>query len=204
MGLGVHFQPVGGGHGVQGHQSLTAHLAVPDSDRDSVFDTAVPHEWIKRSIETSGAARRIVILDCCYSARAFGVQSESVAALAEIDGTYLMAAAAETAVALSPPGEPHTAFTGELLELLRSGVASPNEFLDLDAVFDQLARRLQAKRRPRPQSLWRNSLGSWPFARNNTPTSLRRKATLRSRTSPAPWTHPVPCRCRCWRRRSAG
>jgi hypothetical protein len=155
------------GHGLIDPGTGLLHLAVPDSDRDSVFDTAVPYEWIKRSIETSGAARRIVILDCCYSARAFGVQSESVAALAEIDGTYLMAAAAETAVALSPPGEPHTAFTGELLELLRGGVASPNEFLDLDAVFDHLARRLQAKGRPRPQSLCRNSLGSWPFARNN-------------------------------------
>ncbi|WND40001.1 hypothetical protein RI578_39620 [Streptomyces sp. BB1-1-1] len=123
----------------------------------------MPYEWFKRSIETSGATRRIVILDCCYSARAFGVQSESVAALAEIDGTILMAAAAETAVALSPPGEPHTAFTGELLELLRGGVASPNEFLDLDAVFDQLTRRLQTKGRPRPQILRRST---WPFARD--------------------------------------
>ncbi|MFD4830100.1 LysM peptidoglycan-binding domain-containing protein [Streptomyces uncialis] len=155
------------GHGLIDPGTGLLHLAVPDSDRDSVFDTAVPYEWIKRSIATSRAARRIVILDCCYSARAFGVQSESVAALAEIDGTYLMAAAAETAVALSPPDEPYTAFTGELLGLLREGVASPSRVLDLDAVFDQLARRLQARGRPRPQSLCRNSLGSWPFARNN-------------------------------------
>ncbi|UUU18961.1 caspase, EACC1-associated type [Streptomyces sp. DSM 40750] len=155
------------GHGLIDPGTGLLHLAVPDSDRDSVFDTAVPYEWIKRSIETSPAARRIVILDCCYSARAFGVQSESVAALAEIDGTYLIAAAAETAVALSPPGEPYTAFTAEFLDLLRSGVSSPAEFLDLDTVFDQLTRRLQAKDRPRPQSLCRNSLGSWPFARNN-------------------------------------
>ncbi|MCX4878141.1 caspase family protein [Streptomyces sp. NBC_00847] len=155
------------GHGLIDPGTGQLHLAVPDSDRYSVFDTAVPYEWIKRSVATSGATRRIVILDCCYSARAFGVQSESVAALAEIDGTYLMAAAAETAVALSPPGEPYTAFTGELLDLLQGGVASPSQFLDLDAVFDQLTRRLQAKGRPRPQSLCRNSLGSWPFARNN-------------------------------------
>ncbi|MFF5924409.1 LysM peptidoglycan-binding domain-containing protein [Streptomyces flavochromogenes] len=155
------------GHGLIDPGTGLLHLAVPDSDRDSVFDTTVPYDWIKRSIATSRAARRIVILDCCYSARAFGVQSESVAALAEIDGTYLMAAAAETAVALSPPDEPYTAFTGELLDLLRDGVASRSRFLDLDTVFDQLARRLQAKDRPRPQSLCRNSLGSWPFARNN-------------------------------------
>ncbi|OXY91643.1 LysM peptidoglycan-binding domain-containing protein [Streptomyces sp. 2R] len=155
------------GHGLIDPGTGLLYLAVPDSDRDSVFDSAVPYEWIKRSVATSRAARRIVILDCCYSARAFGVQSESVAALAEIDGTYLMAAAAETAVALSPPEEPYTAFTGELLDLLRDGVVSPNEFLDLDTVFDELTRRLQAKSRPRPQSLCRNSLGSWPFARNN-------------------------------------
>ncbi|GAA2263534.1 hypothetical protein GCM10010415_28810 [Streptomyces atrovirens] len=155
------------GHGLIDSGTGQLHLAVPDSDRHSVFDTAVPYEWIKRSVETSRAARRIVLLDCCYSARAFGVQSESVAALAEIDGTYLMAAAAETAVALSPPGEPYTAFTAELIDLLRCGVPSGPELLDLDTVFDQLMRRLQVKSRPRPQSLCRNSLGSWPFARNN-------------------------------------
>ncbi|MYS54474.1 histidine kinase, partial [Streptomyces sp. SID6013] len=59
------------GHGLIDPGTGLLHLAVPDSDQDSVFDTAVPYEWIKRSIETSGAARRIVILDCCYSARAF-------------------------------------------------------------------------------------------------------------------------------------
>ncbi|MGE9277954.1 hypothetical protein ACP4B2_05285 [Streptomyces rochei] len=111
----------------------------------------------KRSIETSGATRRIVILDCCYSAHAFGVQSESVAALAEIDG-ILMAAAAETAVALPPPGEPHTAFTGELLELLRGGVASPNEFLDLDAVF---GRGWQQRGHQLPQVV-RNKISTHP------------------------------------------
>ncbi|MGW5326998.1 caspase, EACC1-associated type [Streptomyces sp. NPDC004014] len=155
------------GHGLIDPGTGHLHLAVPDSDCHSVFDTAVPYEWIKRSVETSRAARRIVILDCCYSARAFGVQSESVAALAEIDGTYLMAAAAETAVALSPPGEPYTAFTAELLDLLRFGITSGPELLDLDLIFDQLTRRLQSKSRPRPQSLCRNSLGSWAFARNN-------------------------------------
>lgn len=154
------------GHGLIDPGTGQLYLAVPDSDHHSVFDTAVPYEWIKRSVGASRAARRIVVLDCCYSARAFGVQSESVAALAEIDGTYLMAAAAETAVALSPPAEPYTAFTAELLDVLRSGVPSGPELLTLETVFDQLARRLQAKSRPRPQSLCRNSLGASAFARN--------------------------------------
>ena len=98
------------GHGLLDDKG-DLHLAVPQSDNASVYDTAVPYDWIRRPIESTGAARRIVILDCCYGARAFGVQSESVIDLAEVDGTYVMAAARETAVALSPPGETFTAFT---------------------------------------------------------------------------------------------
>ncbi|WP_326783069.1 caspase, EACC1-associated type [Streptomyces sp. NBC_00151] len=59
------------GHGLLDDRG-ELHLAIPDSDPSSVHDTALPYEWIRRAISTTGASRRIVILDCCYSARAFG------------------------------------------------------------------------------------------------------------------------------------
>ncbi|WP_308401079.1 diguanylate cyclase domain-containing protein [Streptomyces sp. AC512_CC834] len=152
------------GHGLIGPRTGQLHLAVESTEPDSVHDSAVPYEWIRWEIEKSRAARRVVVLDCCYSARAFGVQSD--AAALEVDGTYLLAAAAETAVALSPPGEPLTAFTGELVTVLRDGVPNGPEFLDLDTVFSRLSSRLAARERPRPQRLCRNRLGLAPFVRN--------------------------------------
>jgi diguanylate cyclase (GGDEF)-like protein/PAS domain S-box-containing protein len=142
------------------------HLAMPDSDPQSVYDTALPYEWIRMAVESSPAMRRIVILDCCYSARAMGPQSTSMAALAEADGTYVLAAAAETAVALAPPGETYTAFTGALVQLLTDGIAGAQEILTLDALFTGLQSILRRQKRPDPQSLCRNQVGQTPFARN--------------------------------------
>ncbi|MFF4951297.1 caspase family protein [Streptomyces chattanoogensis] len=142
------------------------HLAVPQSDNSSVYDTAIPYDWIRRPIASTAAARRIVILDCCYSARAFGVQSESVIDLADVDGTYVMAAAGETSVALSPPGENFTAFTAELIETLSGGVPGAGELLDLNLIFRHVRGRLKARRRPTPLDLDRNGLGATPFIRN--------------------------------------
>ncbi|WP_323188252.1 hypothetical protein [Streptomyces sp. NBC_00249] len=128
--------------------------------------------------------RRIVVLDCCYSARAFGVQS--AAAALEVDGTYLLAAAAETAVALSPPGEPLTAFTGEWLTLLEQGVPGEGEYLDLDTIFTRLRTRLVTNNRPEPHRLCRNQLGQAPFVRNAAYIPLIPPASTSSTRGPAP------------------
>ena len=153
------------GHGLLDDRG-DLHLALPQSDNASVYDTAVPYDWIRRPIESTGAARRVVILDCCYGARAFGVQSESVIDLAVVDGTYVMAAARETAVALSPPGETFTAFTAELIETLSGGVPGAGELLDLNVIFRHVRGRLKARSRPTPLDLDRNGLGATPFIRN--------------------------------------
>ncbi|WP_217575709.1 caspase family protein [Streptomyces sp. GbtcB7] len=154
------------GHGLL-DETGELYLAVPDSDHTSVYDTSLPYDWIRRAVRTTGAGRRIVILDCCYSARAFGPQSESFMDVAEVDGTYVMAAAGETAVALAPPGETYTAFTAELLATLRDGVPGAAELLDLNVIFRHLQGQLKTKRRPVPLDLDRNGLGTTPFIRNN-------------------------------------
>jgi PAS domain S-box-containing protein/diguanylate cyclase (GGDEF)-like protein len=153
------------GHGLINSAGLL-HLAVPDSEPRSVHDTAVPYEWIRLAVKNSPALRKIVILDCCYSARAFGLQSSNALALAEVDGTYVLTASAETAAALAAPGEPHTAFTGALVMLLRGGVAGAPELLDLDTIFVNLQSVLKGQGRPEPQCLDRNLLGRTAFARN--------------------------------------
>ncbi|QKZ25002.1 PAS domain S-box protein [Streptomyces chartreusis] len=154
------------GHGLIEPRTGELHLAVGDSDWMSVHDTAAPYDWIRRSIEQSPAVRKIAMIDCCYSARAFGVQSADVSTALEVDGSYVLTAAAENAVASAPPGEPYTAFTGELIKIINNGVPEGGEFIDLDTVYKKLRLELGIKGRPEPHRLCRNSLGTAPFIRN--------------------------------------
>lgn len=168
------------GHGLIDPRTGKLHLAIESSDPGSVHDSSVPYDWIRFDVEGSAALRRIVVLDCCYSARAFGVQSPAPAL--ELDGTYLLAAAAETAVALSPPGEPLTAFTGEWMSILQDGIPGGEQLLTLDSIFTRLRTRLVTRERPEPQRLCRNQLGQVAFVRNPA-YSPQPDATLKSRDS---------------------
>lgn len=110
-----------------------------------------------------------MILDCCFGARAFPAMADSgssVADQAEVEGTFLIAAAGETELAMADDGQGHTAFTGELLRLIETGVEQGPPFLDLTTCFNQLVRRLRAKSRPLPQQRTFNFAGNIALARN--------------------------------------
>ncbi|MFD5796432.1 caspase domain-containing protein [Streptomyces diastatochromogenes] len=130
------------------------HLAMPDSDPQAVHSTAFPYDWVRMGLAASPAQRCIVVLDCCFSARAMGVQSagSSMAQLAEAEGTYVLAAAAENAFALAPPGEAYTAFTGALVRVLTDGIADAPELLDLDTVFRGMQSILRRQGTPNPSA----------------------------------------------------
>jgi two-component system sensor histidine kinase MtrB len=153
------------GHGLIDPGTGELYLALRDSHPEEVYDTAVPYAWIRRALAESPAVRRVVMLDCCYSGRMLGAMSEGLD-LAEIDGTYLLAATAENAVALAPPGESHTAFTGELVEVLRNGVSRADEVLTLNQLYGVVRSSLRAAGRPEPQCRDRNALGTTPFVPN--------------------------------------
>ncbi|MEV4040419.1 HAMP domain-containing sensor histidine kinase [Streptomyces umbrinus] len=153
------------GHGLIDPGTGELYLALHNSHAQEVYDSAVPYQWIRRPIEASRAVRRIVVLDCCYSGRALGAMSEGLG-IAEIDGTYLLAAAAENALALAPPGELYTAFTGELVALLHQGVPGAGESLTLNEIYEGIRSSLRAAERPEPQCRDRNSLGTVPFVPN--------------------------------------
>ncbi|CAM5742666.1 hypothetical protein SALBM311S_05568 [Streptomyces alboniger] len=157
------------GHGILDSKGRL-YLAVPGSRQDGNRShlNAVPyHEWVRGPLEKCSARRRIVILDCCYSARAMDdAQGTDLAGLAEIDGTFILTAAGRTEYALSPPGEEYTAFTGALVRLLREGEESAPELLDLSTTAFHIRRRLQADNRPAAHCFEEDFVGRLPFARN--------------------------------------
>ncbi|MDR3081630.1 MAG: tetratricopeptide repeat protein, partial [Streptomyces sp.] len=102
-----------------------------------------PGQWlryadIRRAVGRSPAQRRIVILDCCHGGRAIdgGMSAdvgevsqqglgERLFKLADIDGAAVLTAASGVEKAMCPPGWELSAFTRELVGLLRNGVTGP-------------------------------------------------------------------------------
>ncbi|GAA2089731.1 hypothetical protein GCM10009759_12770 [Kitasatospora saccharophila] len=155
------------GHGLRDADSADLYLALNRS-RENVGYTAVAYQHVRAAVRASKAERKIVVLDCCFSGRAARAMGggDALTSQAAIDGAYVLAASPGNRVALSPEGETHTAFTGELLHLLRNGLPNGPELLDLDTLYQELRVRLRAKNRPQPQSVQENHVGRLPLVRN--------------------------------------
>ncbi|MEV4707254.1 YqgE/AlgH family protein [Actinoplanes sp. NPDC049316] len=119
------------GHGLVDPDDDRLILGLPGCDPEVPYERGVPYEWVRRAVADSRARRRVVVLDCCYSGRAgaeIGGDStgtDAVADKAETEGTCLLVSAPANRPAMAPRGEVHTAFTGELIRLLRDGLRPP-------------------------------------------------------------------------------
>ncbi|GAB2895764.1 hypothetical protein GCM10027074_74170 [Streptomyces deserti] len=161
------------GHGfVDRHGAL--HLTLVGS-RPTKRHTAVPYEWLREALlENTKARRRVVVLDCCYSGRAIDDMSGPampLSAAAGVRGSYVLTSSAENVKALAPRDEECTAFTGELVTVLRDGVPAENgqakePYLTLDMIYEQVRDSLRDKRRPVPQVQDRGPIGRLPFVHN--------------------------------------
>ena len=137
------------------------HLSLPDTDPGmaDLSMSAFPIAWVKRLLADAKATHRILILDCCYSGRAaeaFMGGSLSDLALVQTDpgSVLIIASAPPNLPALAPPENPYTAFTGELIRLLRVGTEGGDQHLvTMDKVYQQLDRYAASHSLPRPRRL---------------------------------------------------
>ncbi|MFH8681366.1 SUMF1/EgtB/PvdO family nonheme iron enzyme [Streptomyces lydicus] len=156
------------GHGLVHPQSGELHLALPGSDPDRPH-TAVRYEEL-RSILLSpvggrpSARRKVVVLDCCWSGLALGgMDAGDLAPAAAVHGAFVLTATAATRQALAVPGETYTAFTGELIDVVGSGVVGGSALLSMAELYERVTQALAAKGRPLPRQSnidlgWRISL----------------------------------------------
>jgi peptide/nickel transport system substrate-binding protein len=129
-------------------------LALPGAYEPGGAHVTVGYGHVRRELFVTAARtpRRIVILDCCWSGLALhGALGEGAASSTDIQGTAVLTATASTRQALSPPGEPYTAFTGALLDILEGGVPGGPPLLDVGTVFGVLKRELKRRKLPVPQ-----------------------------------------------------
>nr|WP_309302177.1 ABC transporter substrate-binding protein [Streptomyces sp. NBRC 110611] len=184
------------GHGLTDPHTDELYLALPDSDREREY-TALRYEYLRRAVldPRAGARRTVVILDCCFSGRALVGRMSAGDYLADhamVEGTCLLTASAETRMALSPPGEKYTAFTGALVTALDEGIPDGPDPIDMNTLYRHLHRTLAAGSRPLPQQRNRNTGGLIALARNRATATAPEPTPTPSTPTSAPVPPPTP------------
>lgn len=157
------------GHGVVDKRGRL-NLALTGTSQNHPEWSSVPFATLREELIASPARARILILDCCFSGRAFeamGTKSSLVDGQIDIQGTYTIASSAKNEPSIAPEGHRHTAFTAALL----SAATEPD--LTLDQLYRKVDQTLHRDGYPRPQ---RRSVNIAGELRLFTPPSLRPKS----------------------------
>ncbi|MFB8237512.1 protein kinase [Kitasatospora purpeofusca] len=160
------------------------------SSRQSEPWTCLPYAWLKSVLIQTRAERRVVILDSCFSGQAHGLMAgvaDVLQAQVATAGAVVISSARDDLPALAPIGEPFTAFTGELLQVLTHGIEGGSAETTVDAAYTHVKAALTAKGRPTPDRTGTDTAGAIVIARNSRfrPQPYSPSATPR----PAPGTH---------------
>ncbi|RJQ69590.1 hypothetical protein D5S17_30865 [Pseudonocardiaceae bacterium YIM PH 21723] len=158
------------GHGLisPGNALHLATVATDDPMNGLAFK-ALPYQAVREALATSRARSTVVVLDCCFAGRALGslgTPASDAFTLAATGGTYLLAAAAASEQALAPVGQPYTAFTGQLISLLRDGDPNGPRLLTIDHVFRYLRREMTRRDLPAPARQPSGQAGDLVLCRN--------------------------------------
>jgi len=170
------------GHGLLVGTEERLHLAMHGARWG---DECLSYEKLQSRIGPSvrRSRRTVVILDCCYSGRALegrmGSQhspaiprtspdiSTLIASKADIEGVCVITASAATREAIAPVGAQFTAFTGELIRVLSTGIPGGTEFLDMTTIYGEVAARMvESSTLPQPQFGTRGQGGGIILTRN--------------------------------------
>jgi len=172
------------GHGLVDDRGAL-YLALRETDPGHVVYTALPLAWARQAVADSPARNRIIILDCCFSGRAIEAMASSSALVLgqiEIAGAYTLTSAPANETALAPIGARHTAFTGELLSILRGGIDGGSEGLALGDIYLELKRATMARGLPAPQQRNTATVDHLALVRN----TAYRMAALSGQADPPP------------------
>jgi len=136
------------GHGLVGKTSPQFFLATEGTTDEDLEYNSIPFENVRRAINETGARKKILIIDACYSGRALdimGTKSSILQSNIDLKGTFAIASAPSNQPAIAPKGEKHTAFTAELLKVLNEGIDNGREEITLREIHEQI--RAEFRRR---------------------------------------------------------
>ncbi|BCJ39488.1 hypothetical protein GCM10010168_62640 [Actinoplanes ianthinogenes] len=164
------------GHGCLDPRRHDLFLAVPGTDPANLGFTAINVAVLNEVIRTSGAANKVLILDCCYSGRAetgwLGDQESVVRGTIDVAGRFTLTSATGNQTSVVLPGENHTAFTGRLLDVLRDGIPHGPAELSLEVIHRRLVTVMAAENLPRPEQFSHGTAAQLVLAVNRAVTGV--------------------------------
>jgi hypothetical protein len=150
-----------GGHGFR-HDDGQLYLAVRHTEPGSPYATALPFDAIAQSLNRGGAKNTVVILDCSYAGAAgyptMTLRRGAILAATTHDSHALVRSTSTDSV--------FTAFSGELIDLLRNGLPQGPDVLNLRAIGEALVPRLVDKRLPNAELFSTLGADNYPLLRN--------------------------------------
>ena len=161
------------GHGVlsqRGELCLTVTSTRPDRPKI----TGLAWDTMADVLRVCPARFRIAILDCCFAGRAIealsGDSGPGLADITHVQGICTITATTRNRTAhVSPPDQQDsacTSFTGELLDLIRSGIPDKPNCLTVGDIYPVLRKRLVAKGLPAPNQRGTDMAHLFPFTAN--------------------------------------
>jgi uncharacterized caspase-like protein len=134
------------GHGLLVGDNGELHLGMTGSRADAPW-TSLPFSYVAGAIKESSAVTKVLVLDCCYSGRAFkdlmADPTRLVTDQLAAEGIYVLTAASKTKRAKAPDGEPYTAFTNHLLHVIYDGIPGAGELLSMTDIYGELRQRIR-------------------------------------------------------------
>ncbi len=161
-----------------GHGALSARgelcLTVTSTRPNRPKFSGLAWENIAEVLRACPARARLVILDCCFAGQAIealsGDGDPGLADIAHVEGVYTLTATTRNRTAHVPPPDQQdttcTSFTGELRDLIRSGIAGRPPRLTFSDIYPVLRQRLHAKGLPAPSQRGTDTAHQFPFTAN--------------------------------------
>lgn len=146
------------GHGVlddEGKHFLT----LKNSTVDLIDSNGFTIKQLKSALKSKKNINTIIILDSCFSENAFDGF--------DVSNHLAIASSAKTKTSKYPVDEDYSAFTNELITILKNGIDNGKENLSWEDVYTQLQINLKEKNFPQPKISSRNQVEKQFISKNN-------------------------------------
>ncbi|MEE1805286.1 caspase, EACC1-associated type [Streptomyces sp. BE133] len=167
------------GHGLRDRDERL-YLALPDADADHPQIGTLSYLTLRDVMRQAGyrARYRLLVLDCCYSGLAGGMDASTVPSRSDLAralnephipahdadgdaddyGNLVLTSAPPTQRSFVQPGADYPEFTGELINVLNEGIPGAGPSLSMDRVWRRIRARLREQGSPEPQQFAQNTV----------------------------------------------
>ncbi len=172
------------GHGLLDLSDMKKlYLATGDTRDNGTKFTCISSDELKEPLMKCKAGNKIMILDCCFAAKAAGLQSDAaslgISYWGNTEGVYfLMSSDVDVPSRFDPKDSTiPTFFTQKLVQTISEGSDSGREIWTLDELFLVMKQKWDKSIAPEPINLTFKGIGGMPFCYNQYVLAKSKKTT---------------------------